>query len=140
MTSSKKVDLARDSAAGVCLSFEALPLQGFVLGGVAILQVLNLVRYRVLNSCRIWSPTRLNTPPPSKPHTVYLYCTFDTGKRGRGEGELNQKEGQRGNSSQSWVENTNMTAVSPVYKHLPQGPFTGQFFWMTTFVFWCLYS
>ncbi len=49
------------------------PLLGFCLGcGVAILQVLNLVRNRALNSCRIWSPTQLSlyhrfaTPlPPS---------------------------------------------------------------------------
>jgi hypothetical protein len=35
---------------------------------------------------------------------VYLFT------QGRGEvGELNQREGERGKSSQSWVENTYMT-------------------------------
>jgi hypothetical protein len=34
---------------------------------------------------------------------VYL---FTQGREGEG-GELNQREGERGNSSQSWVENTN---------------------------------
>ncbi len=89
----------------ICLS--SPPLLGFFLGGKAILWVLNLVRNRVLNSCRIWSPTQLNTPlTPSQPHTVCMYCTLILG---RGGGELNQRDGQRGNSSQSWVENTNMT-------------------------------
>ncbi len=37
-------------------------------------------------------------------HTVYL---FTQGKGGGGE--LNQRAGERGNSSQSWVKNTNMT-------------------------------
>jgi hypothetical protein len=37
-------------------------------------------------------------------YTVYLFT------QGRGGwGELNKSEGKRGNSSQSWVENTNMT-------------------------------
>jgi hypothetical protein len=45
---------------------------------------MNLVRYRVLNYCRIWSPTGLNTPTPSQPFTVCTYLLyFDTGKRGR---------------------------------------------------------
>jgi hypothetical protein len=35
-------------------------------------------------------------------YTVYLF-TY-----GGGGGEFNQREGYRGNSSQSWVENTNM--------------------------------
>ncbi len=35
----------------------------------------------VLNSCRIWSPTRLNTP--SQPHIVWIYCTLTQGRRGR---------------------------------------------------------
>ncbi len=41
----------------------------------------------VIHSCRIWSPTGLNTPPP-QPHTVCMYCTL-TKARG---GELNQRE------------------------------------------------
>jgi len=55
-------------------------------------------------------------------------------------GELNQREGERGNTgeyrSQSWVENTNITEYTQATaylqilsdKHLPQSPFTGQFF------------
>jgi hypothetical protein len=38
-------------------------------------------------------------PPP--PPTLYLFT------QGRGGGELNQRDGVRGFSSQSWVENTN---------------------------------
>jgi hypothetical protein len=45
-------------------------------------------------------------PTPSQPHTVCIYCTFTQGRR---VGELNKKEGKRGNNSQSWVEKTNMT-------------------------------
>ncbi len=61
------------------------------------------------------------------------------GKGGRG-GELNQREGERGNRgeyrSQSWVENTNMTECTQEIgylqsinsdKHLPQNLFTGKF-------------
>jgi hypothetical protein len=32
-----------------------------------------LVRYRVLNSCRIWSPTQLNSPSPPPSHTLSVY-------------------------------------------------------------------
>jgi hypothetical protein len=56
--------------------------------GVAILEVLNLDRYKVSNSCRIWSPTGLNTP--SQPICILF---FDTGKGERGGGELNKREG-----------------------------------------------
>ncbi len=38
--------------------------------------VLNLVRNRVLNSCRIWFKTQLNTPAPTpQPYTVRIYLT-----------------------------------------------------------------
>jgi hypothetical protein len=50
-----------------------------------------------------------SSPPPL--HTVYEYLysiLIHTGKVGGGE-ELNQREGERGGSSQSWVENANMT-------------------------------
>jgi hypothetical protein len=74
-------------------------------------------------------------PPPF--HTVY-----DTYLHREVEGELNQREGERGNLQgrvqiTSWVENTNMTECTQeicfLYslnsdKHLPQCPFTGQFF------------
>ncbi len=79
----------------------------FCLGwcGVAILQVLNLVRNRVLNSCRIWSTTQLNTPPPTATHCLYiLQVYFGTGG---GVGEVREKvEGQQFTRG---VENTNMT-------------------------------
>jgi hypothetical protein len=62
----------------------------FCLGGVANLQVLNLVRNRVLNSCRLWSTTQLNTLPPPATHCLYIQ-NFYFGKVGRGGG--GQREG-----------------------------------------------
>jgi hypothetical protein len=38
---------------------------------------------------------------------ILVYTIYLSHMEGR-EGELNQREGERGNSSQSWVENTNM--------------------------------
>jgi hypothetical protein len=43
-------------------------------------------------------------------------CTVYKQERGVEGREVNQREGERGYSSQNWVENTNMTDVSPVYK------------------------
>ncbi len=63
-----------------------------------------------------------NTLPP--PHST-LYCIRDNSillHTGKGGGELNQRESQRGDSSQSWVENTKMTdCISTLYKllHIP---------------------
>ena len=61
--------------------------------------------------CVAWNPIPL---PPL--HMVYVYTVylFTQGMVGDGGGE-GEREGERGNSSQSWVKNTNMT-VSPVYK------------------------
>jgi hypothetical protein len=65
-----------------------------------------------------------------------LYVLIHTGKGWR-EGKLNQRGGERGNRSQSWVENTNMTENTEEIgylqsinstKHLPQLSFTGKFF------------
>jgi hypothetical protein len=39
-------------------------------------RVLNLVRNRVLNSCRIWSTTQLNIPLPHQPHTARKYILY----------------------------------------------------------------
>jgi len=51
----------------------------------------------MLNSCRIWSPTGLNTPPHPLPATHCLYkLYFDTGKGGRGSAEPERRlEGQQ---------------------------------------------
>ncbi len=65
-------------------------------------------------------------PPLSQSHTACIYCTLTQGR-----GEVNQREDYRDNSSQSWVEITTWLTLSPVYKlykHLPQSPFTSQFF------------
>jgi hypothetical protein len=54
--------------------------------------------------------------------------------RGRGGGEMKQREGLRGKSSQRWVKNTNMTDCIFILqsinsdKHLLQSPFTGKVF------------
>ncbi len=49
----------------------------FVWGGLSILQVMNLVRNRVLNSCWIWClQDTTPLPPPSEPHTVYIYVLY----------------------------------------------------------------
>ncbi len=71
-------------------------------GGVAILKVLNLVRNRVLNSCRIWSTTQLNTLPPPTPHS---HTQFWEG--GGGVGEVREKV--EGHQFTRGVKNTNMT-------------------------------
>jgi hypothetical protein len=66
-------------------------------------------------------------PPPSLTHCMrvpYIVYLFTHGK-GVG-GKLYQREGERGNSSQSRVENTNMTACISIFqsinpdKHLPR--------------------
>jgi hypothetical protein len=62
------------------------------------------------NGCAEYGLQHNSTPPP--PHLPAEHCLyilyFDFGKGG-GVGELNQREGEKGNSSQSCVENTNMT-------------------------------
>ncbi len=45
-------------------------------------------------------------PPP--PYTLYA-CIHHTYSHRDGGGGVNQREGEKGNSSQSWVENTVMT-------------------------------
>ncbi len=66
---------------GRCLPVQGpLPSEVFVRSSLAILQALNLVRYRVLISCRIWSPTGLNTiptpPPNQKPEEFLFWLSF----------------------------------------------------------------
>ncbi len=53
----------------------------------------------------VWGPEPQH--PPSL-HTVYVYTVYLFTQR-KGGGRLNQREGKRGNSSQSWVENTSTT-------------------------------
>ncbi len=89
----------------------------FVLGGLTILYVLNLVRYRVLNSCRILSPTGLNTQQsapttPSQPHTVCIMY-FDTRKGGGGpermlEGQLFTKLGRKYQHDWLYLQSTKL--------------------------------
>ncbi len=59
------------------------------------------------------SEAQNSTPPPHKHcivYSVYVYTIYLFTQGGGGVGaELNQREGERGNSSQSWVENTNVT-------------------------------
>ncbi len=54
-------------------------------------------------------------PPPLQTVYVRVYSiNIHTG----GGGELNQREGKRGNSSQSWVKNTKMTGCISSLKTL----------------------
>ncbi len=74
-------------------------------------QVLNLVRYRVLKYAEYGLQQNSTPPPPScKTLSVCIYCTLTQGRGRGGRGGVNQRQGLRGNSSQSWVEIcTNMT-------------------------------
>jgi hypothetical protein len=57
-------------------------------------QVLNLVRNRVLNSCRIWPLTQLNIPPSHPlPASHYLHILYFDFWKGGGLEEVNQREG-----------------------------------------------
>jgi hypothetical protein len=82
MSSSEKIDLYRDFAAGDYLS-----------------------------------EAQNSIPPPPFTHCIRVYSILHFTQRTRGGGELNQREGERSNSSHCWVENTNITyCISPVYK------------------------
>ncbi len=63
--------------------------------------------------------TQHPTPLPATCWLYYIYVLYFYFGKGGGVGELNQREGQRGNSSQSWGENTNMadysTPVKPTF-------------------------
>ncbi len=77
-------------------SFKRIMWEGFCLGWLDnfVGSEFFLVRYRVLNSRRMWSPTQLeqSTPPtPSQPHTACM----DFGKgRGGGDEQERKLEGQ----------------------------------------------
>ncbi len=63
------------------------------------------------------SEGRNHVPLPPPPYTAYVYTLYlFTEERGENVGEWNQREDWRGNSSQSWVENTNMTDCLSIYK------------------------
>jgi hypothetical protein len=69
-------------------------------------------------------PREPHTPPPLT-HCMRVYSILIHTRKGGG-GELYQREGERGNSSQSWVEIANMTACISILqsinsdKHLPR--------------------
>jgi hypothetical protein len=79
---------------------------------------------------------RPRTPYP--PYTLCMYpCIQYTLFTQGGGGGVNQRGGERGNRSQSWLENTNMTECTQEIgylqsinseKHLPQSPFRGLFY------------
>jgi hypothetical protein len=53
---------------------------------------------------------RAKTPYTTPLHTVYVHTVYLFTQGGvKGGGELNQREGEKGNRIQSWVENTNIT-------------------------------
>jgi hypothetical protein len=67
-------------------------------------------------------------PRPSQTLSVILYCTST---QGRGEG--GRVEPERRLEGQYIVHKAWSKIPSQVYKHLPQRPFTGQFFQMRIF-------
>ncbi len=77
MSLSIKIDLQRDFPTGVYLSEAPSPPRFLFGSGKVILLVLNLVRNRVLNSWRIWSPAQLNTPYPlPTTHCLHIYTVL----------------------------------------------------------------
>ncbi len=74
-------------------------------------------------------------------HCLYILY-FDRGKGGVGGGGLNQREGYRDNSLQSWVENTNRLYLQSITsdKHLPQSPSYRLIIIDDDILLWCLYS
>ncbi len=74
-----------------------------------------MVRYRVLNSCRIWSPTQLNTPPPLRATYCLYILYFDFVEGGGGERWIIEKVRgvivhKAGSKIPTWL------TVSPFYK------------------------
>ncbi len=104
MSSSKKIDLKRDFAAGVYLS-------------------------------------EAQNPPP--PYTLYTWIQYTYSHREGGGGvePMRRGEGQQGRVQikelgwkyqHDWIKARNLPSVNSD-KYLPQSPFIGQFFQMTTF-------
>jgi hypothetical protein len=72
------------------------PILGFCLGWSSDLVGSYLVRYRVVNSCRIWSSTGLNIPHPLPALQCLYILNFDTGKWKGGRVEPERRlEGQQ---------------------------------------------
>jgi hypothetical protein len=72
------------------------PILGFCLGWSSNLVGSYLVRYRVVNSCRIWFSTGLNIPHPLPALQCLFLLNFDTGKWKGGRVEPERRlEGQQ---------------------------------------------
>jgi hypothetical protein len=54
-------------------------------------------------------PPSMTLYPPSLTHRIRVHCVLIHTRKGGGRERVNQREGQRGNSSKNWVENANMT-------------------------------
>ena len=97
----------RGFAAVVYLS-EAPPLLGFCLGWSSNFVENASGQIKSVKLLQNMVSNRTQHPPPPPNHTLSVYSVLWHREGGRGGG-LNQRESWRGNSSQSWVENTNMT-------------------------------
>jgi hypothetical protein len=83
------------------------PLLGFCLGGILYGSDSGQIQsVKLMQNNGIQQNLK---PPPPLTHCIRIYHIIIPTGKGEGGGELNQREGYRGNSSQSWVENTNMT-------------------------------
>jgi hypothetical protein len=58
---------------------------------------------------QVFNLSEAQNPIPPPPLHTYTCIQYTYSHREGGGGEFNQKEGERGNSSKSWVENTNLT-------------------------------
>ncbi len=93
--------------------------------------MLNVVRYRVLNSCRIWSPTGLtHTPPPPPPsHTLSVYTLLWHREGGRGRGRWTKENIRGAIVDKAGSKIPTWQTGSPIHisnKHLPQSPSRGK--------------
>ncbi len=116
----------KGSGRQVLICLRPPPLLGFCLGCS--------INFVGSESCQIQSVKLLQNMVSNRtPYHPLLSHSILIHTRKGGGGELNKREGERGNSSQSWVENTNMTEwTQDCYlqsinsdKHLQQSPSTG---------------
>ena len=96
----------------------------YIANKTAILYFLSKCVLQNMVSNRIQHPTT-----PSQPHTVCIYCTLTQGRGGgrvepqrRLEGQQFTKLGRKYQHDWMYLQSINSD------KHLPQSPFTGQFF------------